>query len=863
LTVRSEAKSRQVGPAPSKRVYRFGEFRLLSEQRLLLRGDQPIALTPRALSVLIALVERHDRIVTKNEIYASVWGDTIVEDGNLTVQVSTLRKALGSNVIATIPGRGYKFVEVVAAPDSPAPAAGEQAPPPVPPVSNLPRNRDSVIGRASDLAELTRRIERDRLLTLTGPSGVGKTRLAVELGLQLAGIFPDGVRLADLAPLGDPGLVPSALALALDVPLRAAEAPLETIAAAIAERKLLLIVDNCEHLVAAVAEAIHALLLQVPGLSVLATSQETLHLPGEQVYRLAPLAVPPPDAEAVAEFGAVALFAARAAAADRRFALTAANGPDVAEICRRLDGNPLALEMAAARLPLLGLGGLRAGLDERLRMLGTTAPASAWRHRTLRDMVVWSCGLLDAAERCMFHRLGVFAGSFTLQAATTIAGDARTDADHWASVDTLGQLVDKSLVTVDDGNAPRYRLLDTLRLYALEGLAGAGTAATLAAQHARYFAGLSACADAAWETMPAADWLARYRPEIDNIRAATNWALAEPAQAALAVDLITGAARLWFQLDLLAEGRHYLGRATTLVDARTAPEIEARLQEQTALLWQDFDPPLVRSSLDRALSLFRQLDDRDGMARVLVAIGRIYTLLGRDHEAGAALDEAAALLAGRNQKKTLSVTLRLRGILATRRGDFPQARRDLTDALDIVRALGDIEQENRALFTLAELEFQHGSPARAIELARGALDRIRTSSTRFYRLVALVMLATYLIAENDTAAARPLAAEALSLVRDEDGHITAVCLQHAGLFAALDGACEAAARIGGFVDAAIATAGLAPEPTEQATRDRLAALLDAALPPTALAVLLSSGAGMTQKEVVALAKQTLNADPAR
>lgn len=463
----------------------------------------------------------------------------------------------------------------------------------------------------------------------------------------------------------------------------------------------------------------------------------------------------------------------------------------------------------------------------------------------------------------MFHRLGVFAGSFTLQAATTIAGDARTDADHWASVDTLGQLVDKSLVTVDDGNAPRYRLLDTLRLYALEGLAGAGTAATLAAQHARYFAGLSACADAAWETMPAADWLARYRPEIDNIRAATNWALAEPAQAALAVDLITGAARLWFQLDLLAEGRHYLGRATTLVDARTAPEIEARLQEQTALLWQDFDPPLVRSSLDRALSLFRQLDDRDGMARVLVAIGRIYTLLGRDHEAGAALDEAAALLAGRNQKKTLSVTLRLRGILATRRGDFPQARRDLTDALDIVRALGDIEQENRALFTLAELEFQHGSPARAIELARGALDRIRTSSTRFYRLVALVMLATYLIAENDTAAARPLAAEALSLVRDEDGHITAVCLQHAGLFAALDGACEAAARIGGFVDAAIATAGLAPEPTEQATRDRLAALLDAALPPTALAVLLSSGAGMTQKEVVALAKQTLNADPAR
>ena len=357
------------------------------------------------------------------------------------VQMTALRKALGDGesgirYVSTIQGRGYRFIAPVS--HSKTSALQKAAPPlrlvgrdhPVrktserlsaaasettEPDTNLPQRLAAVIGRAAELAELQESIGRNRLVTLVGTDGIGKTRLAVELGWLSTGLFADGVWLIDLAPVTDPAVVTSATATVLGVALRDAEAPVQAIAAAIGKQRWLLIFDNCEHLIAAAAELIEALLERVPGLSVLATSQEILHVAAEQIYRLNPLALPPAAGSVakIAGFGAVALFVERARAADRRFVLDAGNAAGVAEICRRLDGIPLALEMAAARLPLLGIEGLRARLDERLFMLTTGAHTAETRHRTLRNMVEWSLGLLDPADQRVFRRLAVFAGSFS------------------------------------------------------------------------------------------------------------------------------------------------------------------------------------------------------------------------------------------------------------------------------------------------------------------------------------------------------------------------------------------------------------------------------------------------------------------
>jgi len=343
--------------------------------------------------------------------------------------------------------------------------------PPVFPVTNLPHRADMLIGRDADLAELYDRVARHRLVTLTGSGGMGKTRLAIELGRSAIALFPDGAWLVDLAPLTDSLQVVSATAAVLGVASDSAGAGAASLVDAVGQRKLLLILDNCEHLVGAVAAMTTSLLDRAAGVSVLVTSQEALGVAAEQIYKLDPLALPPADAGEIAGFGAVDLFVQRAAAADRRFRLDAANADAVRDICRRLDGMPLALEMAASRLPLLGIDGLRAALGERLRLLGTRQRAGEPRHSTLRAMVEWSHGLLDPAEQRLFRHLAVFPGSFSLDAVVTVAG---ADTGRWEIADRLGRLIDKSMVTVEAGATPRYRLLETLRLYAAEKLAAVG-----------------------------------------------------------------------------------------------------------------------------------------------------------------------------------------------------------------------------------------------------------------------------------------------------------------------------------------------------------------------------------------------------
>jgi predicted ATPase/DNA-binding winged helix-turn-helix (wHTH) protein len=777
--------------------FHFDNFRLFPHRRILLKDNATVALPPRAMSVLIVLVERHNRIVSKSELYELVWTRLFVEENNLMVQISTLRKAIGRDLIATIPGRGYQIRAVVQriggiTPITPAVMPVEAAAA-LAIETNLLHRLEPLLGRSEDLTDLSEIVREHRLVTIAGPSGVGKTRLATEVGWQLAASFPDGVWLADLVPAADADAVISAVALPLQVKMSDDMAPAEAIASAISGRRLLLILDNCEHVAKPVAALISALLQRAPRLTVLATSQDVLCIPSEQVYRLGPLALPPVAARDIARFGAVELFVARAKAADRSFVLTPEIADPVADICRRLDGNPLALEMAAARLPHLAVKGLLSALREPLVLRSGRHSIAGGRYRTLRDMLAWTYDLLDDPDKPVFRRLGIFRGSFSLDAAIAIAGTAGDD--RWDTVDALGRLVDKSLVAVIGADEPRYRLLETTRFFAVEQLEAGGEGDATAERHAGYFAELCDQADQSRESTPPELWERLYRPEIDNIRSALDWSLAEPKRAAVAVGLAGGSALLWDRVELIAEGRRYCDRAlTALTVVITAPRA-ATLLKGAGVMWREGDRGRSTAFLERSASLYRQIGDALGLGGVLALLGGNYNYLGQFEDAKSTLDEAAALLANGDRPKSLWTVLNESGSLALHRDDLDGARRHYGRALDLARRIADPLRETVARINLAELEFRSGAAREAIAHAQAAVDGLRGIGQDAYLARGLVNLGAYLILTGKVSRAKPYIRDALPLLKEKGGSWLSLCFLQAGAIAAFDGHREAAAAI--------------------------------------------------------------------
>ncbi len=412
----------------------FGPFRLLAAQRLLLEGDKPVRLGSRAFDILAALVERAGEVVGKEELIARAWPQTFVEEANLKIQVSALRRALGdgqggNRYVVTVPGRGYNFVAPIRREEpsraAPSPTIAPAAP------HNLPFAVTRMIGREEIVAALVARLSRQRLVTIVGPGGIGKTTVALAVAERMIASYEHGVWLVDLAPLGDPRLVPSAVATVLGLEIRT-EDPLPGLVAALRDKRMLLLLDNCEHVIDAAASLAAAVLSGAPGVNILATSREPLGVAGEREYRLGPLSSPQPSsrltAAEAAAFPAVQLFVERVTAIVEDFALTDANAPLVVEICRRLDGLPLAIEFAAPRVEVLGVEGLAARLDDSLRLLGARRRTAMPRHRTMRAVVDWSYGLLSEDEQRFFRALGIFAGGFTVEAAAAVAMDAATTA---------------------------------------------------------------------------------------------------------------------------------------------------------------------------------------------------------------------------------------------------------------------------------------------------------------------------------------------------------------------------------------------------------------------------------------------------
>ncbi|MBP8296706.1 MAG: helix-turn-helix transcriptional regulator, partial [Burkholderiales bacterium] len=461
-------------------AYRFGSAEVRPAERALLIGGAPVALGGRAFDLLVALLERRGKLVTKDELLDAVWGRVIVEEGNLHVHISTLRKLLGAGLIVTIPGRGYRLETAAGAAAQPVAeaatrgGAGDFSP-------------AGLFGRDNDLASLDSLLGAHRLVTIAGPGGIGKTRLARAAMGAARARYPDGVAMVELAALSDPALIPGAIAAALQLPLGAAGDPLATVIAAVRPLRMLLLLDNAEQVVDGVARLAQGLLQGNGAVRLLVTSQAPLKLDEERLYRLGGLEVPEPAddlrAEEALTYGAVALFDERVRAADRHFRLTDANVGAVVSICRRLDGIALALELAAARCPLLGLQMVSQHLDERFRLLRSGSRTAPSRQQTLQAAMDWSHALLSPGQQCAFRQLGVFAGGFTLDLARQVLH--QPGVDEWGNVDLLAELVERSLVAVAEGEAPRYRLLETGRAYALEKLVQAGELGVLRQRHAQ------------------------------------------------------------------------------------------------------------------------------------------------------------------------------------------------------------------------------------------------------------------------------------------------------------------------------------------------------------------------------------------
>lgn len=678
------------GPAAhAKEVLSFGPFSLIAGERLLSRDGIAVPLGARALDILVVLVSRSNQAVGKAELMAEVWPDTIVGEGSLRFHMSSLRKALGdgeggARYISTLAGRGYCFVAPVTR--SKGPGEGAVAITASARATFLPTRSARMVGREEDVGDISSALAASRFVTIVGPGGVGKTTVAVAVAHDLMPAFDGAVLFVDFGVLSDSRMVPASVASMLGLSIQSDD-PVPSLIAFLRQRRVLVVLDNCEHVIDDAARFVARLLLAAPGLHILATSREPLRVEDERVYRLSPLGVPPDDAlltaDATLRFPAAKLFVERATASGARLDLTDSNAAVVAGICRKLDGMALAIELAAGRVEAYGLGQIATLLDQRFTLLWPgqrTAPA---RQKTLQATLEWSFGLLSEAERVVFRDLAVFVGSFTLEAALAVVTNDTVDA-AWV-FGAIDSLVEKSMImALPTGAMMRYRLLDTARAFALQLDVDRTERAALAARHARH--------SLRWLEQFAEDGnilldatrRASHLVELNNVRAALGWCFGAEGDAGLAVDLAAAAAPVFFAMSLLTECQVWSQRAiAALDDGSLGGHREMRLQAALglSLMWTRGNSEMTYAALNRSFAIADEQGDALTQVLLLTPLHVFHMRIGEFRKAMEYAERVAGLSQTTTDADATALSRILLGYSYHFAGDLSGARRELEAAL--------------------------------------------------------------------------------------------------------------------------------------------------------------------------------------
>ena len=797
-------------PAPDR--YAFGDFVLeRSQQRLTHRDGTLINLTPRLFSALLLLAERAGELLDKDTLMLALWPGLVVEENNLSQVISGLRRALGddtqgSRYIQTVPRRGYRFTASLGA-DAQAldPASSAPATP-----HNLPQPRTRFIGREAVLSQCSRLLLTARLLTLTGIGGCGKTRLALQLAQRQLAAFPDGVWFVDLAPLQDPQHVTAAVAASLGLSEEAGTPLLDRLRTHLAQRRTIIVLDNCEHVIDAAAEVADGLVSSCAGLKVIATSREGLGVAGEQIVPVRPLSLPSAsDLAAVQDCEAVRLFIDRACLARPDFAIDAHNASAVADICRRLDGIALAIELAAARVGMLPVAEIGALLDDRFRFL-TGGSRAVPRHQTLQATLHWSHAILPAAEQQLFRRLSVFAGGCTLAAATEVADGG----DEYSVLALLQRLHDKSLLEVvqDSVAQPRYRMLETVRQYAQELLHSAGDADAARDQHLRCFVALAEDALAQVQGPHQGAWMLRLAQEQEDLLAAHRWCQHAVGGPHAAIRLVVCLWRYWVASAQLERGHALAEMALARAPADLDP------------LWH---------------------------SRALAAMGQIAFRMGRYDESLAHAERGLVIAVAIDDAEQIAISLSLQAKGLHSAGQPERARVQYEQACDVARTLASPFWLGTALNNLAELHRSVGKLDAAQACYEEAIGISRLLQSPGATFVPLCNLARLSVASGQLDRARGLLLESLHLAVGAE--LKGMCEDLLEVTAGLASArrCYAvAARFSGAALARMQQGGSRREPVDEAFFAPLIANARAAMGEVAFAEAEAQGRALGHEAAI-------------
>jgi predicted ATPase/DNA-binding XRE family transcriptional regulator len=726
--------------------------------------------------------------------------------------------------------------------------------------SNLTLPLTSFVGRDAEIGEISALVRNQRLVTLTGTGGIGKTRIALHVATTFTRSMEAGVWFVDLTSLTDGSLIAAAIARELTLTESTNRSLLETLVAYLKEKMLLLVLDNCEHIIAEAATIADALLRGCPALRILTTSREPLRAAGEQLYRLPSLGVPSADAACrltaadAVHHGSVSLFTDRARAVENRFTLTDDNAPIIAEICRRLDGIPLAIELAAARVPVLSVKALCTKLDQFFRVLRSSDRTPLLRHQTMRALIDWSHDLLNERERTLFRRLSVFAGGWSLEGCIEVCSDNDID-DEWEVFELLASLVAKSLVMADEAHEePRYRLLESTLSYARERLASSGEAERLAHKHALHYAKYLRDQRDAWEAMDDLGWQRAVTTELDNVRGALDWTIRAGNDRKLGLEMLAQIMSPTLIFDP-TEARNWYGLGCEWLNEIDDKRIAAAFRCRCAATNARFRAPVTLqiAACQENVAEARLVGDTALLAESLKDLGLAYWRARRFDEADTMFAEGWSVLDSGSMALAARITADW-AVNDAQRGNLESARKRFYEALRIARPRS--HAHTLALMGLAEVEFLSGRHRDARVLAHDAMAGFSALGMTMHRGVVCCNLASYAVQQGALEEARESLVEALKILRAVglEYWLTEVLEQHA-VFAAMANHDEPAVALLGYAQQQDALLGRV---REQRGYDRAVLLLRQRLGDEEFARRLTHGASLSESQALAYATDIEN-----